>query len=68
VTSCGSNHHPPKFPRCPARSSHGTHPAFAFEGEFRKLHVSHRRPEIMGQNAARNRERQWRVDLSMRLG
>jgi hypothetical protein len=43
-------------------------PIFASEGECRNFHVSHRRPEIMGQNAARNRERQWRVDFSMRLG
>jgi hypothetical protein len=43
-------------------------PDFAFEGEIQKFHVFHRRPEIMGQNAARNHERQWRVEFSKRLG
>jgi hypothetical protein len=42
-------------------------PALAFEGEIRKFHVFHRRPEIMGQNAARSHEHQRRVEL-MRFG
>ena len=80
MTSCGSNHHPPELHRratvaAPgatgvahdaANFPHGTKPAFAQTGEIRQQ--SHRRPEIMGQNAARDHEGQCRVDFPIRPG